>query len=248
MNALSNGIRIIVEENGKEYHSLDDWGFALGNTDYAGEPEMETDYISIPYRDNLIDVTEKIAGKRTYKKRSLSFHMGGIRNRNAWDSVISLIRNQINGRVVKIIVDSDPEYYWRGRIYLKNFVRARELGEFDFVVPEAEPYKYNLQTSSEPWLWKPFNFVTGVITYKEELYVNGTKTIVIPSGFMLTSPKFICRSITSDTFTVTDGKIEIQLVDGENYDPRIKVNGDNEVQLTFKGKGRVVTDYRGGSL
>ena len=87
-----------------------------------------------------------------------------------------------------------------------------------------------------------------MITQIDEITVDGTKTASIPAGNMYTSPVFVCRNITSSTFTVSDGTTTINLVNGSNKDPRIKVNGDEDVTLTFSGTGKVSIVYRGGSL
>jgi hypothetical protein len=161
---------------------------------------------------------------------------------------MSLLRNKINGRICKLIFDKDPSWYWRGRISLNDFASDLKIGKFNLVVPEAEPYKYSITASNEPWLWDPFNFETDMITQIDEITVDGTKTASIPAGNMYTSPVFVCRNITSSTFTVSDGTTTINLVNGSNKDPRIKVNGDEDVTLTFSGTGKVSIVYRGGSL
>ena len=164
MNELSNGISIYVEDTGKTYHTLNDWGFALGNNNYISEPEMETNYIDVPYRNGLIDASTAITGRPIYKKRQLSFALGGERPRMGWDAVISQIRNSIHGRTCRLTLDNDPNYYWRGRVFIQNFDRFRGLGTFNLNVPIAEPYKVSHYTSADPWLWDPFSFENGIIT------------------------------------------------------------------------------------
>ena len=40
MEALTNGLRIEVISNGNTYHTLKDWGMAVGNNNYIGDPEQ----------------------------------------------------------------------------------------------------------------------------------------------------------------------------------------------------------------
>ena len=96
-NVLTYGISIYVEDSGNTYHTLDDWGLALGNNNYIGDPQMETTYIAVPGRDGLIDASEAISGRRVYRKRSLAFELGGMRDRLEWDGVISSMRNTPGG-------------------------------------------------------------------------------------------------------------------------------------------------------
>lgn len=248
MNALSNGITIEVESTGKKFHTLDDWGFALGNNNYIGDPEPETKYISIPGRDGMLDISEAVTGRTTYKKRELSFLLGGIRHVESWDSVISELRNQVNGRMCKIIIDNDKTFYWRGRTYIVGFDRMRELGQFTLSIPEADPYKYNVESSNEPWKWDPFNFITGIITNIGAQHIDGSGYVIIPSGYMPVTPEFEVNNMTSSDFYVAYKGKTYQLNAGITRIPPILINGDEEVELEFTGTADVTIIYRGGSL
>lgn len=248
MNELTYGISIFVESTEKTFHTLDDWGLALGNNNYIGTPEMETTYIDIPGRDGLLDASEAITGRRVFKKRPLAFELGGKRPRLNWDSIISLWRNEINGRVCRLIIDNDKSYFWRGRTYIDEFDRKRELGTFNLTVPEADPYKYSVLTSADPWKWDPFNFETGIITFIGAINVVGSRIVKIPRGYMPTCPDIFVSNKTSGTFKVTCEGTEYSLTVGNNKIPSILVGGDKDVSLTFTGTARVEIVYRSGSL
>lgn len=248
MNALTNGFTITVEKTGKSYHSLDDWGLAMGNNNYIGDPELQTTYISVPGRDGLIDASEVVAGRPIYTKREISIEVGGLHSRNDWDSVISGIRNKIQGRICKIIFDNDEEYYWRGRVNVSDFDRNRRLGTFTISMPEAEPYKYSVHSADEPWLWDPFNFLTGIITYLPSQQITGSGTITVPAGYMPTNPTIIVADVQSNPFTVTVGRRTYNLTQGSNRIPSIMVGGDEAVPLEFTGTAKVQISYRSGSL
>lgn len=248
MNELSNGISIYVEDSGKIYHTLDDWDLALGNNNYIGDPEMETTYIQVPGRSGLIDATEAVSGRRIYKKRELEFELGGIRERDDWDGVISALRNNVDGRPCRLTLDNDKGYYWHGRVYIKGFDRFRELGTFTLAVPTADPYKYSKTSSAEPWLWDPFNFETDIVTYIGAVTVVGSAIISIPHGHMATSPELVVSDLTSPTFTVTVNGVVYPLTVGTNRIPSIIVGGDTDVDLEFTGDAKIQIVYRSGSL
>ncbi len=248
MNELSNGIRIYVEDSGKTYHTLNDWEFALGNNNYISDPEMETNYINVPYRDGLIDASTALTGRPIYKKRQLSFYLGGLRKRDDWDSVVSAIRNNINGRICRLTLDNDPGYYWRGRVYVENFDRFRKLGSFNLNVPSAEPYKYSWTSSADPWLWDPFNFETDMIIYVGAWTVDGTITKTILKGHMPVSPEWVVSELVSDNITLTYNNMSFLLTTGTNIVPEVIVGGDVDVEFSLTGQGKVQCVYRSGSL
>lgn len=247
-NVLTYGISIYVEDSGKTYHTLNDWGLALGNNNYIGDPEMETTYIQVPGRDGLIDASEAISGRRVYTKRQLAFELGGIRERLTWDGVISSMRNNVNGRVCRLTIDNDESYFWRGRVYISDFDRFRELGRFTLSVPNADPYKYDTTSSTEPWLWDPFNFQTGVITQIGAITIVGSGSITIPHGHMLACPEFIVSDKVSAQFFVEFDGDTYELTTGTNKIPSIMIGGETAAVLNFTGSAKVQISYRGGSL
>lgn len=246
-SSVALGARIVVEGENATYHTINTWGLAIVNTDYIKEPEQETAYIGIPFTDGFIDVSEVVAGRPVYKKREISVKLKGFREIKDWDNVISDIRNKLHGKICRVSFDNDKGHFWKGRVYVDDFTRTKTMGYFILNMPQADPYKYNWQGYGEPWVWDTFNFRNGVTYTLGEIEVNGTATITIPAGIIPVMPTFKCTGITN-SLTVSDGVTTIELENGTNKDPRIEVNGKNEVTLTFTGHGKVTVTFRGGSL
>lgn len=245
---LFNGVTIIVEGTFESYHTYDDWGLYVTNTDCIGEPKQYTKYIEIPGRNGLLDLSEAISGRQTYTSREIKINLAGSRDKTTWNAAMSVFRNRVNGKICRLIFDDDSSYYWRGRIDIKDFSSVMNRGDLTIDVPTAEPYKYSVISSSEPWLWDPFNFETGVITYIGAITVIGSETVTIPHGHMLTSPEFIVSDKTSGSFTVSAGGSTYYLNVGSNKIPSIMVGGDYDVELEFSGNAKVQIVYRSGSL
>lgn len=243
-----NGVKIIVESTSREYHSYDNWGLYVTNTDCIGEPVLYKKYIEVPGRTGMIDLSEVLSGRQVYISREIKIELAGIRNKILWDGVISSFRNNINGKICRIIFDNDPEHYWRGRVEIVDFSSVLTLGRFQISIPDADPYKYDVRSSTEPWLWDPFNFETGVITQIGAVTITGTGSITIPRGHMPTTPQIVVSDMISGTFTVTYDGSTFSLATGTNIIPSIMVGGDDEVELEFTGSATVQIVYRGGSL
>ncbi len=247
MNGVGFGVKIIVESTGKTYHSLKDWGLVIGNNNYIGEPEQETNYVEIPGASCCLDMSEALTGHPVFKSRKINVLLGGMRERSRWDNVISEIRNEIHGQIVHLIFDNDLNYYWRGRVTVCDFDRVRELGTFTLSVPMADPYKYDVFDTVDPWEWDPFDFENGVIRYLGPMNINNT-SVVVPRGGMETVPVFVINEITTDELKVTVNGSTYSLSVGENRFPQIKVAGNTEILLVFAGIGKGTIKYRGGSL
>ena len=245
---LFNSVTFVVESTEREFHSHEDWGLYVTNTDYIKEPKQKLSYVDVPGRDGQIDLSDILTGRPTYSGRELNIEFAGHRDKVSWDSVISTFRNAINGRICRIIFDNDKSYFWRGRVDIKDFSSALNRGVFKVNIPNADPYKYSVLSSAEPWLWDPFNFETDMITYIGAITVDGTRDITIHHGNMLACPEFVVSNKTSLVFKVEYKGKEYELSLGTNKIPAIMVGGDEDVLLTFTGSAKVEIVYRSGSL
>lgn len=242
----SVGVTIKLENSSKSYHTYRNWDLVVTNSTPVGAPEQQTNFIEVIGRNSLIDVSDALIGRPSYKSRKITIKLAGIKQRKSWDNVISDFRNKIDGRIIQVIFDNDKQYYYRGRCHVEGFERIYDKGEFTLSIPMADPYKYEVSSVTEPWLWNPFSFVDGVVRNFGEIVVNGTATMMIPKGHMYVVPEFQVSSTTE--IIMSNGVREYKLTAGKNRFPSLLVNGDEEVNLTFTGQGTVTIDYRGGSL
>lgn len=244
---LFNGCSITVEDTNKTFHTYDTWRLYITNTDCIGNPEQYTNYVTVPGRNGQLDLSDTLTGRPTYIRRQLKIELAGNRPKVSWDLIISYFRNQINGRICKIVFDNDTNHYWRGRVHVDDFSSALRLGKFTMNV-EAEPYKYNVKSSAEPWLWNPFNFNSDMITYHDAYTVSGTLQVTIPHGDMDTCPDFVVSNLVGTEITMQYNGVTYTLTSGSNVFADILVNGITDTVLTFTGTAKVEIVYRGGSL
>lgn len=245
-NALTNGATITVVKTGASYHTLDDWGLAIGNNDYIDDPEIDTNYVFIPGRSDFIDLSEVVSGKPVYTKRKIHMEMGGVRERLQWDNDISSIRNKIHGQLVQIVFDNDPNYYWQGRCEVVKFDRFRELGEFEINIETASPFKWAVADSQDSWLWDPFDFEDGIIPGFASVDVDD-ETLYIPVGDLPINPVITVNSLTSATLTISwDTKHKTITHTGSYRFPEMWLY-DNAA-VTFTGQANITITYRSASL
>lgn len=247
MDALTNAATIIVAATGESFHTLDDWGLAIGNNDCIGTPEIEEHYVDVPGVAKRLDMSDALTGYPVYTHRPIRLSVGGIRKRMRWDSTISSIRNKIHGKIVKVIFDNDKSYYWTGRAKVTGYDRQRELGTFTIEIPYAEPYKLAINDSTQGWLWDTFSFRTGIIKRSTDIAVNGSATYTINAGNMPIVPEFSVTSIGSGGLSVEANGENYALAAGRNRFPDLIAYG-RDVIYKFTGTGTVTIIYREGSL
>lgn len=246
MDAITNGATIIVVQTGKVYHTLDTWRLAIENNNPIGDPVIETNYIQIPGCSELLDLSEVQTGEIVCTERPIELKLGGIRERMRWDRVISELRNLIDGQLIKLIMDNDPNYYYKGRAYIKDFDRVRELGHFTLSIPRANPYKYDITASDEDWLWDTFDFENGIIRELNNIVIDEENCEVTILGAGKKQGVYFTVLESNELVVEFNGR-EYKLSVGENYFPAIKV-GKEDVILKFGGTGKLSINYRGAYL
>lgn len=248
MDALTNAVMIEIVATGESYHTLKDWGLAIGNNNPVGEPELEEYYVDVPGADGFLDFTEFTTGRRIFKSRTIEMKMGGKKPRNDWDIWIADIRNLLHGRKIKIIFDNDPGFYYIGRAKIQDFDRDREIGTFTIYV-KADPYKYNISDNTEDWLWDSFDFETGFIDEGKEITIKPGETkeyTIVPDLMPFVPEIYVSVLGTAGLKMIVNGE-SYTLAKGRNRFADIVVD-EEDVLLTFSGSGTFIVKYRRGSL
>lgn len=209
----------------------------------TAEPKEEL--VEIPGMDGSLDFSESLSGDIKYKNRTISISLAKYKNKNCLNEY-SQIQNDLHGRTMKIILSDEPNFFYYGRIKVKDYDKYSILHTID-IECDVEPYKYDLYSSNEDWLWDPFNFENGIINETKDLEVNGELEITVYGRRKRVVPKFNCKIEDENSLELIFNGQTYNLSDGTNYSPDIEIcEGENV--LKFVGNGTVTIEYRGGSL
>ena len=226
-------------------HTERDWGLRLLSV-YIPMPDPKTQILDIPGGDGSIDLTE-INGRPAYNDRDgveLVFDlMDG--SYESWFLEYSQFAAEVHGRKVKMVLDDDPDHYYMVRLKLDGKKSNPVYGQITFS-GTAEPFKYDLVATNEPWLWDTFNFETGVIREIEEVEITAENNKVTIIGAGIDTPPVFAVS-QADNLKLTYGGRTYTLKVGRNRFPAVRV-GKEDVTLTFSGTGKFEVEYRGRYL
>lgn len=222
-------------------HTYDEWKLILTSVDISF-PDIKTEKTNIPGADGELDFTESLTNDVKYKNRKITFNFVMVQERSLWTSLMSTIANYLHGKDFKIILDNDLNFFYKGRAKVNQFKSDKSIGKI-VIEADVDPYKYDLISSAEDWLWDPFNFEDGIINETKDLTVNGELTVNIYGRRKLVSPRFVCQNALQCVF---EGQT-YNLIPGTNYAPNIQIR-EGKNTLKFIGKGTVSIEYRGGSL
>ncbi len=224
-------------------HTLKDWGLGWTSIN-LGFPEAKTYEQDIPGADGTLDFTEAMtAGDVKYKNRPISLEFEAPdKDFHEWSRMISEVANYLVGQKKKIILDNDPQFYYIGRIKMDIDKTDKDSSKI-VLSGDVDPYKHELYSSLDDWIWDTFNFETGIIREYKDIQVDGSYELMIPGLRKRIVPTIEC----SAPMQVTYNNRTYSLLEGKNKVFDIWI-GEGENFLTFIGTGTVSVDYRGGSL
>ena len=217
----TNSVDITVD--GTTYNSLDDFGLAIKNTDYAGHPIRDEHYSFVPGRNGPLDHTGVFGGP-SFQYRTIVLELGGMQAPEDWDAWISNFRNLFEGKEIKLELATEPGWVYSGRASIEDFMHKRAIGEFSLVIEKAYPFKQRdvvLETTA----------TTGGTTVAAEV----TRQTVVP--------EVTCAA----AITITTGGETYSFEAGTNQDPEFRLAAGTH-SLVVKGSGEVTIEYKDGSL
>lgn len=219
MRKATNGISF------DDVHSFDDLSLVLSEKDIP-PATPKTTYIDVPGADGTIDLTEA-HGEVKFKDRDCKFTFTMLpSDRTDWEEKKTEISNLLNGKVCKITLDTDEDYYYQGRCTVNDYLQDINLKQF-VITAKVKPYKYK-------------QYVTVVSVQLEQT----EKTVFLNNGRMSVAPSIECSNddtvitFKGGTYNLSKGThklLDIQLKQGSNA-------------LTVSGTGTVTFRYQEGDL
>ena len=214
---------------------------------YIDAPKTEIYTVNVPGRHGLLDFSEALTGSPVYKNRTVSITLAYPGSGSQWHDRYSEILDQLHGRVVQMVMDSDPRYYYEGRCSVSSKRKDGFYSTFTISL-DAYPYKFETADSLGDWLWDLLHFENGIIREYGHL--------TIPAGGILPVRVIGSPMVTQPRITVNAAcTVEIQ---GIRYDLRKGVNpnvftlGNEEILLQFSNATdsdiALSIDFRGGRL
>ncbi len=228
----------------EQWHTEDDWKLKPVRI-YISMPEVKEQKIDIPGGDGTIDLTE-INGRPSYGMRrvELEYDLPNINNQE-WHEIFSEIGAAIAGRKIKMVLDDEPDHYYMVRLKVDGEKTDYINGEIT-LSGTAEPFKFDLQSSGEPWKWDIFNFHTGVIRQLMDIQITGSNRTVKILGAGIDCPPVFAVT-EANSLKLTHGGRTYTLKVGRNRFPAVRV-GKEDVTLQFSGAGKLTIEYRGQYL
>ena len=223
-----------------EYNTFSDFNLYIEKLEIT-EAEIKTETVDIPGADGELDFSYSLTGEAKFKNRKINITCANLKRYFTLQEY-SRIQNAIHGKRMQIRLSKDLSFYYLGKVSVSKY-EANGLIREVLIECDVEPYKYDLTSSDEDWLWDPFSFEDGIINETKDIKVSGSKEVIIYGRRKRVVPKITCDNpmkviFNSQTYNLsaeTQKVLNIEICEGINT-------------LKFIGNGTVSIEYRGGSL
>lgn len=202
-----------------EIHSFEDLNLVLAPFQMP-PAEPKTNFVDVPGADGSLDMTESL-GEVKYKDRTGSMTFS-VLPQDDFEVKKTQVSNLLNGLQCKITLDKDPEFYYLGRLSVKDYTANKMLRQItiDFRV---QPYKFKRDVT--------------------EVVVEGSKSIVLINNRKSVVPTITTTANTTITFG--DATLEMNAGTHKFLDIYLK-QGENPI--TIESDGVVTITYQEGAL
>ena len=231
-----------------------DWHLVPDGRPVIAMPEVRTNYVDVPGMNGSLDLTESLTGYPLYNNREgeLLFHV--LNGHERWEILQQRIASYLHGRVHKVILEDDSDWFYQGRISFDEWVSNNDGTWSDVKLSYTlDPYKYRTVESNieTPSLYSNITVSNSTVTK----VLGGTGSI----GGMPLVPEFVLSNVAGSGVTITLNNSELGITNlsktvnsngsRKYYDMVLSdLSGENTCNLTFSGQGRVTVKFRRGSL
>ncbi|MBQ8514627.1 MAG: hypothetical protein IJ496_04455 [Ruminococcus sp.] len=192
-------------------------------------------------------MSEALTGDVVYHNGALTAVFAFSSDMPDWHKLYSKILTYLHGRKRCIVVDTDPLWYYEGRCSVSS---VREDGVYSTftITADVYPYKRTLQSTVEPWLWDPFDFVEGIVPdYLADLTIpaGGTLTVTAHRELSMAISPMIA---VDQPCTLEFGGKTYTLAAGNNEDVLWLEAGENILTFAADAETALRIEFREGTL
>lgn len=232
------------------YNSWTDWHLIPTSKPVISPPTVKIKQVDIPGVNGMLDLSSVLTGYPLYNNRTGSLSYILAPGFDYWESVKTDIMEKIQGRILKLYLSDDPGYYYQGMVWVNSAKSDAKTNGLD-ISYDLYPFKRSIITSTDDWLWDPFNFEIDYIHDYGSLIVDGSLSVEISDCMEPISPVFTASAAMTmaHTYKKNDGSSETRtynLTAGNNQPGATLRPGVNT--LLFTGNGTIGIEYRGGRL
>lgn len=214
-------------------HSFKDLGLVPTTKPNVSLPAPKLSYVEIPGTQGSVDITESLAGEVLYEMREGSLEFL-VAKPYLWEETCTKIKRSIHGVKATLILDTEPSFYYQGRVYVSDFKSDKNFSTITLTY-KLEPYKYSVEDMA----------TDGVYTL-HDVQIKDKQAITLAHDFDMTLiPTF--NNKTTNVLSVEFEGHQYSLNQGLSRFPEIRTRKNN-MTLVFRGSSTLDISHKRGWL
>ena len=190
-------------------------------------PEVQSYTVEVPGRDGALDFTEALDGLVHYKNRTVTMEMQCFAEDEDYAALESKCRGLLHGRRMPIRFDSDPGYYFLGRLSV-DWASGPNI-DTATITAECDPYRYQDETT--------------VV----EADVTGQAVLTLSNEQKPVCPLITASAALQLAFTIGGTEHTVSLSAGSQQVPALFLTAGS-LPVTVTGTGQIKFEYQEGAL
>ena len=203
------------------YHSYRDLHILLTGKE-IGSPEVKRQTIDIEGADGELDFTD-FFGEPKYTNAQHRFDFESIQPWNEQLSQFTDIKNKIHGKKGRIVLDSDPSFFYVGRCFVSAYKNENVIGRIS-IECDCEPYKYKM---AETVVTRTVDGVEGVTLTNARKRAVPLVTIETDTTLNIVYGGVNVWDLAAGTYTLP----ELELAEGDNI---VTVTGTGTIAFSWR--------------
>lgn len=204
------------------WHSHRDLGLIQQSVDVQPAPP-KLNLVEVPGADGAKDLSTQPAGRVVYEDRKIVWTFALYPGDN-WDRKHQQVCNALNGLACDIVLDTDPDYYYQGRLTVKKYKVSGLLRQIT-VEAVCRPYKLKRVETRR--------VATVSTTYTTLALVNERK-VVIPAITVTQETTLRWGGSTLTLAAGTHRVADIELQPGTNLLDAKVATGTGEITVVYR--------------
>ena len=186
--------------------------------------EPKLNLIDIPGADGSKDLTTQPAGRVTFGDRLITWTFA-LYPGDIWAEKHRQVSGALNGKYCRITLDSDPDYYFLGRLVVKSYNVDRQLRQIT-IEASCRPYMLRQQETVVR--------VTNLSTTYQTLNLVNDRKPAIPSIVVTAETTLRWKGSTVTLAAGTHKILDIELQEGINKLEARTTTGTGSITLTYQ--------------
>ncbi len=204
------------------WHSHRDLGLIQQSVDVQPAPP-KINLVDVPGADGSKDLSTQPAGRVVFGDRKILWTFALYPGDN-WDAKHRQVSNLLNGLACDIVLDTDPDYYYQGRLAVSKYKKDRLLRQIT-IEATCKPYKLK-QVETK--------LSAGLTTAYRPLALVNERKMVIPTITVTAETTLRWQNATLTVAAGTHRIADIELQPGANVLEAKVTSGTGEITVAYQ--------------